>query len=454
MYLLLYKNFRKKENSTKIPTGTGTGVNVVMKRETSMTSPVFLLSREHDIDLDVNYAHLYNGRYYFVDDIVVGNNDMFEIHCHVDVLASYRNDVFNANVYVERSASNYNPMFIDPYVSVQSNVVSRDYAFNETGFSNSGGCYIVRIAGGDSDGVSTFAVAGLSELAPIFDKSNYVSSTDDAFTKIIGNYIFDPFDYVIGLYWCPIPLQDLKNLSPAVGTDDDIYVKWFDTGIDAFRLFNDKKIYKTCGCVNLPTNIYTDFRKYDNRFSNYNVYIPAVGNVPIDANNANNLIVEYYISLDTGATRIMLINSNGNTFISSYNTNIYKSIQYGETTTDPSSVLGGVFNTIGGIASGNVPLAVAGGLSVAQNIIVPTPSIAGSNSGLGVQGANKVIISLDNYGSGSLDIANFGRPSHQKLSLATLTGFTKCSGASIEIAGFESEKTALNAYVNGGFYIE
>lgn len=450
MILHLYSNFKKKENSTKIPLDTGTVVNVTLKRATSLLNPVFLLE---GVNLDVNYCHLENGRYYFVDDIVLGNNNLYELHCRCDYLASFRNDIFNSEFYVERSASRYNNMFIDPLVSVQSNVVSRDYTFNNTGFDANDGSYVVRIAGGDSDGISTYIVDDLTELSAIFNKSNYFATTDDSFKQLIGNYIFDPYDYVVDLYWSPISLSTLRANVSNAGHNTQIKVKWFNTGISAFKLYNNKVYRASCGCT-VPHSIYSDFRLFDPRFSRYYAYIPAVGNIDLSYENAKNLMVEYYINLDTGACRVTLINLDGNTFFASYNTNVYKSIQYAEAHSSAGAVLGGTLNTIGGFVSGNIPLGVTGGISTISNIIVPTPSIAGSNSGLGLQGANKVILCVDNYGSGGRDIVNNGAPLCEKVLLWDLNGFCKCGNASIECNALSVEKDHINNYLNSGFFIE
>ena len=71
MQLLLFKNFSKRRNSTKqVDDSTGIVTDVVLKQGTSIESPVFLIQ---GIDLDVNYAK-FNNHYFYVDDIVVGNN--------------------------------------------------------------------------------------------------------------------------------------------------------------------------------------------------------------------------------------------------------------------------------------------------------------------------------------------------------------------------------------------
>ena len=82
MQLLLFKNFSKRRNSTKqVDDSTGIVTDVVLKQGTSIESPVFLIQ---GIDLDVNYAK-FNNHYFYIDDIVVGNNNIYELHCSQDL---------------------------------------------------------------------------------------------------------------------------------------------------------------------------------------------------------------------------------------------------------------------------------------------------------------------------------------------------------------------------------
>lgn len=453
MQLQLYKNFSKKRNSTKIPQSNYVTVNVLLKQATSLDNPTFLIQ---GVDLEVNYCHVVNGRYYFIDDIILGNNNVYELHCSTDYLATFRNEIFNSHQYVERSASLYNTMYIDPYISVQANASRKVSATTNIGFTSSDGSYVVRVAGGDTDGVSTYIVDSLIDLGAIFNPRNYYQTSDDDFKKLIGNFIFDPYDYIVDLYWSPIPYHDIAPTSGSGnnnGYKTNIKVKWFDTGINAFKLYDNITLSKG-GLVNLPANSYNDFRLHDPRFSNYKIYLPSVGVVPISFVNLQYLYVDYFISLDTGACRIMLKNSSNDTIFASYNTNIYRSIQYGSDKADMGTIIGGAFNTIGGVASGNIPLAVTGGVSVLTNAIVSTPSIAGSNSGLGLKGANLIIVELDNYGSGDIDVEHFGRPLCRNVSLFELSGYCKCAGASLDIKGFSGDKDNVNNYLNDGFYIE
>ena len=447
MILRLYKNFQKRENSTKLPNTNYTEVDVTLKKATSLINPTFLIQ---GVDLSVNYCQFVDtGRYYFLNDITLGNANIYELSCNVDVLATFRSQILSKTYLIERSAQYYNVEYNDPYVSVTQNVVSRHLRVTSTGLTANNGCYIVRIAGGDSDGVSTYAVESLTALAPMFNPDKYYSSSDDSWVQMVGNFVFNPYDYVVGLYYCPISLDKIKNYA----SPTQIKIKWFNTGVLAYKL-GQRSILSQSNVINECDNNYSDFRKYNPQFSRYHLDIPAVGLVPLNNNDVNNLRYTIAVNLDTGDTKIWLFKGDSLNTIASYNTNLYTSLQFGSDKQSLTGVLGSSINAIGGFVSGNIPLGVAGTLQTVSNIIVPTPSISGSAGGIGLVYNSSFTMYCENYGTGAIDTINLGRPLNERRQLSTLSGFTKCSGASIDIACTSNERTMINSYLNGGFYIE
>ena len=92
-----FYSFSKRQNSTKVPAGiAGTSFNVVLKNPTSMNAPVFTLNAD---TFNFNYCS-FNGAYYFVTDVVSVRNDIWEIHCTKDVLATYRTQILASPAYV------------------------------------------------------------------------------------------------------------------------------------------------------------------------------------------------------------------------------------------------------------------------------------------------------------------------------------------------------------------
>ena len=109
MVLTTY-NFSKDKNSTKIPDSGGTDHNISLKENCSVTNPIFILN--YDSTPTFNYCHYIFG-YYFVDDIIMQNRNIYEVHCSLDVLGTYRDDILASNQFVLRSASDYNQFLAD-----------------------------------------------------------------------------------------------------------------------------------------------------------------------------------------------------------------------------------------------------------------------------------------------------------------------------------------------------
>ena len=85
----VFGNVAKRKNST-LQGATTASYNVLFKSPTSLDNPVITLT--HSGIFTYNYA-TYNGRYYFVTDVISRNNDLWEIHLKLDSLATYKSEI-------------------------------------------------------------------------------------------------------------------------------------------------------------------------------------------------------------------------------------------------------------------------------------------------------------------------------------------------------------------------
>lgn len=133
----------KSVNSTsRVFVGGGTSLTgVKLKEPCSMQSPVFLLS---GITKNKLYNFLkWNGnsgdidRYYWIDDIVFQTNDIVEVHCHLDPLATFREAILNDDYYVLYGPSTHwnqwvdDPRFQPEKQNIYSNFVKSFALFND-----------------------------------------------------------------------------------------------------------------------------------------------------------------------------------------------------------------------------------------------------------------------------------------------------------------------------------
>ena len=121
MDIILYKNFAKKDNSTRRPTGSGDTFSCVLKDNTSVTDPVVLLDLSDKTDF-TKYTYAYIpmfSRYYFVVDMVA-DGLLWSVVLRCDVLATYKTEIGNSLLYVLRSAADHDGRIIDTYYPVMT----------------------------------------------------------------------------------------------------------------------------------------------------------------------------------------------------------------------------------------------------------------------------------------------------------------------------------------------
>ena len=141
-------NFAKRANSTKQPTGlSGTDWSVVLKEKTSYDQPVFLLTSNSQPEF--NYLQ-WGSWYYFVTGISYVRNDLYEVSCDLDVLATYKAQIGATTAFVKYDTTP-NTEIPDGRLS---NKTSTTYAvaFSPGSFNmfEASQCIVVGIVGQDS----------------------------------------------------------------------------------------------------------------------------------------------------------------------------------------------------------------------------------------------------------------------------------------------------------------
>jgi hypothetical protein len=138
-----FYKFSKRKNSTKQPTGSGTSYTVNLKSGTSFIRPTLLL--EISGQPDYNYLE-FEGWYYFVTDIISVRNDLWEIVCQVDPLATAKAAILASTQYVSYSSVSGGVWLPDTRIPVtKETLVSSNSSL--TGILSTIGCYILTVVG-------------------------------------------------------------------------------------------------------------------------------------------------------------------------------------------------------------------------------------------------------------------------------------------------------------------
>lgn len=468
MKLRYWQNFTKRKNSTKRPNlNEGTEIEVYIKEECSLENPIFIIS-----DNLKTWSYCYApslGRYYFITDIVTITSYQFEVHCTLDVGASFRDNIFSYTAFIERSASAYDILINDNALSSTQDYISISQNSISLGFQDE--MYIVPVSG--ITGMQLVVFPNLTS-ANIFNNSGQYSASISGHTltvsdilndadaikavfKQVGYSFMNPTDYMGQMLAFPFTDNHYQSRPLSLGM--------WNSGTNAYVM--ERTGWGTQVSLNFPSSPYSDFRKRNSQFTAYWVYLPGLGNIQIPSLDAGEndlvctLIVDYY----TGCGQYIIKHSSGGT-VGTFNTQIGSIVPYGKSDglnfgNMITTAIGGAQNVTGG-AVGGVASAGNMGLGLERMAVDTIRSAFDSNiSVIGGSGSLSIIKSNPNIicttkavGSKEFPTTECGRPYFQHAVLGNLSGYVKCANASVPLNALDHVRDEVNNMLNTGIYIE
>lgn len=437
MNILTFRNFSKRSNSTKIPSDTdGVSKSVVLKDGTSKYNPVFTLNSNDD---SITYVKGF-GLYYFVNDIVHVRQNVLELHCSIDVMASYRSQIINSTAYVIFSSSNYNTNIIDTRLSSNKNsIVNYSTLSLFTVATN----YIVNYVGTDGSSIVFSSQAQFENLINAINNTDFLDSIlanpTDYFSKLYNSVT----DCIKSAFSVPISIQKGGVKQPVLGKDYIVNA----TGNGVPDLTN------WSGNISIPWN-FDDFRNRS-QFTSLILYLPGYGMIelnPDDYNGKTNISISASLSNLSGD----LIYYVGNTSVCKCN--IATPIQIGNVSSNGlGAISSGVASGLS-YATGNEFGAIMSGFNAVTSLMTRSVGSVGINGGFSSFAIEPKIvlyaISHDTNVEPSNLSSSAGRPLNEQISLSSLNGYCQTVNANVSAATSEENINKINSVMNGGFFIE
>ena len=473
--LLLFRNFEKRHNSTKRPDlSQGVSKNVNLKEDTSLRNPIFLL---HDFDYTWNYC-TFGYRYYYIDDVVFNSNNLYEIRCSIDVLATFKDSILatKANIlYCSDSTKN----IIDKRIPINSSMTVKESiaALNNltiTGYNNMG-AVILGITGKGSFGTYLLSDSGrVSELLDGVDNwtSAYFTDTLTAIQQLVfGGSAGECLKGAIAL-----PLA-LGSAHVGGGGAEQLYLGNYpcvdnnQNAITGIKITTP--ITTSVTSISIPW-VYNDWRR-NVPYSEVYLYLPFIGTLTLPASsllNDNALTITYSINTTSGDVSVQYKGATSGRILGTASANIAMSTPFGSTGINPtklaSAVVAGVGTLIGGgvaIKAGKVAagvLGIGGGLAAASATTIDALGGSGlGGGGLGggaTQGLDRVIhcwtISRELTDTQESFSETMGKPFFAKDNVGNHIGFVMTEGFTANMTGFADDKKEINSLMDAGVYIE
>lgn len=209
----------KRINSTK-QTFSGNTHNVVLKDPVSRENPVLLVT---GTPMQKSNYMLWNGWYYWIDDIRSETNNMYRVFAHVDPLATWKDEIKAAKGFCNFGPkSKYNKKILDsrlnPDMLIQTSY--QDVSFSK--FSQTGSV-ILRVVDYPVGGVA--GSGGVQTICGTIDDfkkllQTYCAELDvdlnnlgTSFEKLVGKFagLGNALDNIKSAFWVPIDLSEIAG---------------------------------------------------------------------------------------------------------------------------------------------------------------------------------------------------------------------------------------------------
>lgn len=454
----------KRDNSTKRPTGTGTQYNCIIKTGSGILHPTISLDLGKTNDpSQYNYAYIPNfDRYYFIEEWYF-DRALWTATLKVDVLATYKTEIGQANLYVMRCASEHDENIIDTLYPAKSGC---SFASDtKTNPWTDGLTYVVGVVSQSATCGSqthygllraSFTTLCSWLLSDVVTEDNGFSINDA--TLELQRSLVEPLQFIKSCVLLPVPIGDTHGTAGAT-----VNVYGWASSVTGKVLTENDAIVKTYS-FSIQKHPDTSSRgNYVNSapFTAITLTVPPFGTFDIDTSvtcNASAVTATIRIDQITGKGTLT-VSCNG-IVLNRIEAQIGIPISMSSVTRDylgaVSNVGGAIGSVASGIASGNIGGAVLGGLSGIGNAI---QSLQARSNTIGTTGSYGSLLGdfrLDHqfFRPISDDNTHNGRPLCAKRVLNTLSGYMIIQDGDVAINGTSREDAELRNYLETGFYYE
>ena len=495
--------FAKRENATSRPTTTpeATYTNVLLKDDCSVVNPALKVLAAPTINVyDWNYCYIKEfERYYYITDWV-WTLGVWVAELQVDVLASFRDRIGQQHLYVLRSASSYNLDIVDgTYPTTAGAATYTAYSVSNpfSGlYSNNDGTYIVGVVNRSASGVCYYAFNFVGFRLFCSQLYNYSSGWLDIdpseISEDLQKALVNPFQYVVSAFYLPVPVSWFTNNSIGTATTTIQFGWWSVTVSSGGRILNPGTLYSFTTSMSIPRHPSSSTRGSYLNLNPYSIYTLRYypfGTIDIDSEaicNWNTLDLYTDVDICTGKAILTLAVNGKSNPIRTMEASVSVPIPTASVNVDymglgskatgvaaVASAVGqlgkgeGTFfqnvvqkgkNFVANLRAGNTAAIASGAREAASNILSTTMAAKATAEITGQQGSYTLYDTQSLTLTGRFipiaaeDIDHRGRPLCRVVTLNTLSGFIMCADADVIIPCTDREKSAIQAYLEAGFY--
>lgn len=428
-------------------------------------------------ELPFNYTNAYISKfnkYYFMSMPTILTDGQIRYDLEEDYLASHKTEIGSTVAHIAYSSTGWDKDLTDGRIAVKG---TKTIYHDSQALGFDGGCYIIGVVNNDSNGKLGALSYYRMDAANLAKLIKYMMQ-DSFWDKIKQYFNGKTLDFIQSCIWVPV------SGSGFVGTmQTTFYVG--DTAIADYSTVPETPVYITHYPVTTPVaelgsvvslslgSKFQDFR--DNQpYSSASLYLPGVGLTDLNINDfyeSASVNVQTIFDITTGDCTYKIYDDT-NQLLKTVSFNASASVSLSQVNINSAGAIAGIGGAVGGVVGlglsavtmNPVGMATAGvGILAGASAAVMSAnqrstSIKGTNSGRSgfyTRTASTVVVRQDTEDPDNANyIARCGRPVGQTHAISNHSGYVQCEGASVSIAGDNSERDIINNYLNTGFYYE
>lgn len=477
MNVYFYKNFKKKQNSTKVPAANSHDriISCQLKENCSIESPVLRLrtgTSSTGWQDTLNYAYIPSwGRYYKVEDATYAGGDIWEVALTDDYLASNRAQILSASAFIEYSGLSGETYVPDTRLTMRGNETVTASAEVTVDALNDAYTYYITIV---SDyGADTCWEMTRYEFMKLCAELSGTAPGSSIVTKLVDQ-LGNVFSAISDIKAMNFRLSD-HNTPPQGHANEHVHISdqimTVATGTcwpsSQTTPSTDDYTYESSFSLTIPwDNAINDFRNLA-PFTSFTMFLPYYGDVDINAVDlvgATTISVYMIISVRDGTITYRPMCNNKHLGI--YTAIMANSIAIGQLQGNALGMAKAGLDTAigaGKIAFGDLGSGISqlgGGLiNLGLTSLETKVNVTGQTTGLPMRAAGVKPRIRRYYHTSVTDPSNYkatiGAPYMRVDQLSAHEGYyVKTNSASVEISHYAGEADAINAALNGGVFLD
>lgn len=462
-FRVAFYTFSKRENSTARPPSESGEVYI----ECNALYPTGVLSPRVVVETDENptawnYAYITQfGRYYFVREWTA-DSGFWIASLDVDPLATYKEEIGAADLYVLRSSAAQDGTYTDTLYPMGNDAQRVTDAHDSPwAASLANGYFVLGVVG---PGIGAFGVSYYvmtpTEFAAfcqyLFGSIDWLSLDTDEIGEGLAKSLINPFQYVVSCKWFPV--------SPPVSTtESSIKYGWWDVpatcrGLNALASsYTTMTFSKTVHPQSGDRGMYLNAAPY----TEIAVEIPPFGRIELNATSyadVSSVFASIDVDFISGEAILRLYpgTSGGSGAVC---TNLLEAqlsidIPVTQLSVDAEGAINSIAGAMNGIGSLNALGSIASIGSAVTALALPTVQTTGGIKGTLASMAHDWKLHTTCWPVPEDDNDHRGRPLLKNRTPASLGGYILAADGDIEAPATASELSAIKSAIETGFFYE